>query len=168
MANYDSSSLRAAAPAGKPAMGPYRSTDFPLLGAATAICCSDAERKLFWESKPYDPTQPASFCKDRYGLPQDLEALLLAPEAQKTRPCFPDDPQIKAVVEALSKELDGKKPAPLPILPPALDPGLAAKYPTTVALFRYYLLGQGTPPSQWKQPLIAELIANRDEKDNVW
>jgi hypothetical protein len=159
---------QAGAPAA-PGRGPYASHDFPFLGAVAAICCSWAERRLFWEVSKYDIGQPLQFCKARYGLSDGGIRVLVGPAAQMPRPCPPDDDDLRAVVGSLSAELVGKAPhpGPRPIEPP-FDPDLVAKYPTVTALYTSYEAGAAPVPSDWERALLEELRTNRQAQDNWW
>jgi hypothetical protein len=150
-------------------LGPYFSSEFPFLGAVTAICCNMTERKLIWESSPYDMSAPVKFCKERYKLSEAYARLLLAPEASSIRPCKPNDEEVAQVVEAIKAELLGRQPSQTRKEGEPFDPVLASRYPIVAELYEAYELGIGEPPTNWENTLMIELVRNRNNsEDAVW
>jgi hypothetical protein len=133
------------------------------------MCCSWAERRLFWEESKYQIWQPLVFCKQRYGLSDAAARTLVGPAAQEARPCLPDDDDLRAVVSSLAAELLGRHPhpGPRPIQPP-FDADLVAKYPTVTALYTAYEAGGAPVPRGWESALLAELRKSREAQDNWW
>ena len=149
--------------------GPYYSAEFPLLGAVTALCCNRTEREKSWEDKQFDMSTPVAWCWDRYGLSDAHTRLLLAPEAQRARPCLPTEEQAELVAHAVIAELSGKKPSTTPkTISQPFDPPLETRYPTVAALYRAYVLGSGHPPPNWQKDLVAEFRKGASTKDDIW